>query len=716
MVNKIFLLIAVLVSSLPIVAQTEIHSQSDLLKISENLNGSYKLMNDITLSGKWIPIKGFEGTLDGNGHIISNLNISEISRNDVGFFGTTNKAVIRHLGIRNANVLGGSSTENGNKVGILVGEAKETVIEYCYIKDSKVTGREYVGSFVGVFTHGETLRNRLANSYSNVDVIAYSSLAGGLVGGTDMTDIINCYYLGTVYSKGTGGIAGGIVGVATGDTTKISGSMALGTYVRAVTASRIVGKKDELAILNLQLNYARTDMKIGYTDSEMKVVPANQALVNNQNGSNIATDSEEHISIYPDYTVDDVTKAWKNFIYYYQDACTTKQIFSLMPRVNATNKSNLAAIWIQAIYWDMAMNRFRLTNNAVDKQFFDTLYSGNYNHYVKFDFQDSNQETGWFIYDDIMWWTVALTRAYEYFITDRSAADKYLKYAESSYDRVLFGSERVGDPGSWDQVKGGMFWNWSKPSGAGWDKRDNGKAACINFPTVIAATALYQLTGKESYKTQAKIIYDWARANLIRNDGYVFDMYHSKSGGHDNLYNSGVAIGAAVGMYKLTGGREYLNDAILIADYVKNVKCAATSGFLPVRYGEEQSIYAAIFVQYMVRLIEDCGQCQYLPWLRYNINSGWGNRNQNNITCPDFKTKLNSTMTWDNVDGGVTKTRVIKSYDASAIPAMMLIIPPIKDTDIKSNLKSVDFYAKGLKWDMDNIWIMSSEGLPVFKH
>lgn len=424
MVNKIFLLIAVLVSSLPIVAQTEIHSQSDLLKISENLNGSYKLMNDITLSGKWIPIKGFEGTLDGNGHIISNLNISEISRNDVGFFGTTNKAVIRHLGIRNANVLGGSSTENGNKVGILVGEAKETVIEYCYIKDSKVTGREYVGSFVGVFTHGETLRNRLANSYSNVDVIAYSSLAGGLVGGTDMTDIINYYYLGTVYSKGTSGIAGGIVGVATGDTTKISGSMALGTYVRAVTASRIVGKKDELAILNLQLNYARTDMKIGYTDSEMKVVPANQAVVNNQNGSNIATDSEEYISIYPDYTVDDVTKAWKNFIYYYQDACTTKQIFSLMPRVNATNKSNLAAIWIQAIYWDMAMNRFRLTNNAVDKQFFDTLYSGNYNHYVKFDFQDSNQETGWFIYDDIMWWTVALTRAYEYFITDRNAADK----------------------------------------------------------------------------------------------------------------------------------------------------------------------------------------------------------------------------------------------------------------------------------------------------
>ena len=36
-------------------------------------------------------------------------------------------------------------------------------------------------------------------------------------------------------------------------------------------------------------------------------------------------------------------------------------------------------------------------------------------HYAIFDFDDNNENTGLFIYDDIMWWTVTLARAYELF-------------------------------------------------------------------------------------------------------------------------------------------------------------------------------------------------------------------------------------------------------------------------------------------------------------
>ncbi len=385
-------------------------------------------------------------------------------------------------------------------------------------------------------------------------------------------------------------------------------------------------------------------------------------------------DSAAYVSPYPAYTADDVTTAWHSFVYQYQDACTTKKIFSAHPRVDATNKKTLAAIWVQAIYLDMAMNRYGLTQAQADKDFVGELLAGNYNHYAKFDFDDENQETGWFIYDDIMWWTGALTRASV--LLGKEEGARYLAYAEQSYHRVLFGSATVGDPGSWDQQKGGMFWNWAKPAGQGWDKRDNGKAACINFPTVVAAVSLYRATGKEAYFTQAKAIYAWAREHLIRPDGYVFDMFHAAPNGHDNLYNSGTAIGAAACLYLQTKEQHYLDDALRIADYVKNVKCAPTHGYLPVRYGEEQGIYAAIFAQYMRLLIDDCGQDQYLPWLRYNINAGWANRNRTtHITCPDFSVTL-TDMRWEYTEKGKTQTKPILSYDASAIPALMLVIPP----------------------------------------
>lgn len=48
-------------------------------------------------------------------------------------------------------------------------------------------------------------------------------------------------------------------------------------------------------------------------------------------------------------------------------------------------------------------------------------------HYANFDFDDNNENTGWFIYDDIMWWTVTLARAYELF-----GVEEYLSLSEES--------------------------------------------------------------------------------------------------------------------------------------------------------------------------------------------------------------------------------------------------------------------------------------------
>lgn len=45
----------------------------------------------------------------------------------------------------------------------------------------------------------------------------------------------------------------------------------------------------------------------------------------------------------------------------------------------------------------------------------EKIFAGNKAQYCQFDFDDNNENTGWFIYDDIMWWTISL-RAHTSFL------------------------------------------------------------------------------------------------------------------------------------------------------------------------------------------------------------------------------------------------------------------------------------------------------------
>lgn len=88
---------------------------------------------------------------------------------------------------------------------------------------------------------------------------------------------------------------------------------------------------------------------------------------------------------------------------------------------------------------------------------------------------------------------------------------------------------------------------------------------------------------------------------------------------------------------------------------------SAPKGILPFENGIEQGIYTAIFAQYMAMLVYDCGQSQYLPFLKHTINIGWNNRDeQRNICGGEYDVKVNPTDTID-------------SYSASGIPALMLL-------------------------------------------
>ncbi|RWY52496.1 glycoside hydrolase family 76 protein [Mucilaginibacter gilvus] len=332
------------------------------------------------------------------------------------------------------------------------------------------------------------------------------------------------------------------------------------------------------------------------------------------------------------FTAADATTAYTAFNRYFYN--TSAKLY-----YSTTRRDGLAAIWTQAIYWDMAMNVYERTKDPAQLTMINDMYQGGFNQYDGYNWDNT---TTWFIYDDMMWWVMALARA-----NQLTGNDVYLQKAIAGFNRVW--------NGSYDPANGGMFW----------DFKHSGKNACINYPTVIAAMRLYKITGDASYLDKAKLIYSWSKANLMDAvTGRIADhkIGNNAPGYEDYTYNQGTAIGAAVALYKETKEVGYLDDAKLVAGYTQTKM--GSNGLLPAEGDfNEQGVLKAIFAQYMVQLITDGGQSQYLDWVRTNINTGWKNRDTDrNLTFRNYAIHC--------------PTGDIQSYEASSIVTFMQLCPP----------------------------------------
>lgn len=341
---------------------------------------------------------------------------------------------------------------------------------------------------------------------------------------------------------------------------------------------------------------------------------------------------EEEAEVVP-YTSEDRTTAFDAFNKHFYNP-EAKLYYS------TTEKSDLGAIWTQAIFWDIAMDAYLRTNDPEYLTLIEDIYEGGYQEYDGYNWENREE---WFIYDDIMWWIISLTRAH-----DITGNEIYLEKAISGFDRVW--------RDSYDFDAGGMYWNFQK----------SGKNACINYPTVIAAMELYEITGNEEYFSKAKEIYTWSRENLFQpSSGRVADhkVGNNPPGFEDYTYNQGTLIGAAVLLYNETGDQAYLEDAKLAADYTKN-EMSDANGILPAEGDwNEQGVLKAIFARYLMYLIEDGGQDQYESWLRKNATLAWHNRDKyRNITYRNYTIPC--------------PILTVQSYEASSAVGIMQVCPP----------------------------------------
>jgi len=198
--------------------------ESNIIRTPEDFNklidstDTFMLGNDINLAGiNWTPIKGFSGTLIGNGYTIKNLTINA-SEHWVGLFADL-CGTVQDLSIENANItvtgdyksigiLCGTLSGNGKisniivsgnvtasdsiSVGGIVGYvAKQGNYSFSNLENkANVTGKENVGGVAGYFgDYYETASNDLTStlySLKNSGTVVGEKFVGGIIG------VINC--------------------------------------------------------------------------------------------------------------------------------------------------------------------------------------------------------------------------------------------------------------------------------------------------------------------------------------------------------------------------------------------------------------------------------------------------------------------------------------------------------------------------------------------
>ncbi|MCI8929090.1 MAG: glycoside hydrolase family 76 protein [Lachnospiraceae bacterium] len=272
--------------------------------------------------------------------------------------------------------------------------------------------------------------------------------------------------------------------------------------------------------------------------------------------------------------------------------------------------------WPRAEILEIVVDAYEKTGEVEYMELFDQMYAGFLKDYKEeWSFNDYN--------DDIMWMTIACARAYQ-----AGGKEEYLQQARHHFDLVY---ERAWS----EDLGGGLFWRTENTT----------KNSCINGPAAIAACLLYQATGEQSYLDKAVAVYGWQSENLLGSTGAVYDAWDLENGINEwcSTYNQGTFIGASVYLYEALGEEDYLQNAILAADYARDEMYGG--GVINTEdEGNDLPGFKGIFARWMGKLIYECDQEQYLPWMEKNARTAWGNRNSKDIMWTKWADKTQDTF------------------------------------------------------------------------
>lgn len=168
----------------------EINSMEDFMILHEKSGkGMYAdadivLNTDLEFSGITTPLFAgnvFRGTFDGNGHIISNLNINYYT--NCGLFSQLDGATVKNVVLKDCSFASAMST------GTIAGNAVSSVISDCTVDGAKVDNyQDYAGGIVGSADY-LTVANCVVK---NSQIVSQNDMAGGIGGFTLDSVFENC--------------------------------------------------------------------------------------------------------------------------------------------------------------------------------------------------------------------------------------------------------------------------------------------------------------------------------------------------------------------------------------------------------------------------------------------------------------------------------------------------------------------------------------------
>jgi predicted alpha-1,6-mannanase (GH76 family) len=236
-------------------------------------------------------------------------------------------------------------------------------------------------------------------------------------------------------------------------------------------------------------------------------------------------------------------------------------------------------------------------------------------------------------YDDMEWNALAMLRAFN------ATGDERFKTASQQL---------------WADIQTG--WNTNAGGGISWKKdQPYSKNACSNGPACILAARMYQQFGSTADKEWALKIYDWEKEYLFNPaNGAVYDNVDSRTGTIQTswifTYNQGTFLGSALELYKITGEKGYLNDAVKAADYTLNNLVDSNDRLLKSEGDGDGGLFKGIFVRYFTQLIllpdlDSSVKKRYLTFLKHNGETLWrtGTNKQLVLFGSYWKTKPVST-------------------------------------------------------------------------
>ena len=176
----------------------------------------------------------------------------------------------------------------------------------------------------------------------------------------------------------------------------------------------------------------------------------------------------------------------------------------------------------------------------------------------------------------------------------------------------------------WEDIK--TVWWDDEVGGFGWKRGQlYSRNACSNGPAAILAARMYQRFNDPADLEYAKKAYNFVRDYLkCPKGGHIWDGLKVLENGELEInkkwiftYNAGTFIGAAVELFRITGDRQYLNDAEAVtAGSVSYFLDPATQIFKECGMGDG-GLFRGILIRYWVQLFMETRN----PRIREVINA-----------------------------------------------------------------------------------------------